>query len=189
MASSYWSYPLHLAPKDEDPMKGGVFVIHGDGEILAPICEIESENNELQMSGFEFMNMVDYGLKDEKYTTDLLSYCRHEVIEIMKKMGYMAYMGLGKEGKGILEFLNFKTQPTREAMGFLEGCDGIKKNLGTLNGNFVREGGDIPFYGFPEPWMGKDGKMYPGWEIFFEERFTFKEKLMVVIEEFQEEVD
>ena len=82
-------------------------MIHG--EILAPICEIESENNKLQMSDFEFMNMADYGLKDKKYATDLLSYCRHEVLEMMKKMGYMAGMGLGKEGKGIVEFLNFKT--------------------------------------------------------------------------------
>ncbi|KAL0004977.1 hypothetical protein SO802_012538 [Lithocarpus litseifolius] len=159
MASPYWNFPLHIAPKDEDPMKGGMFVIHGDREILAPICEIESEKNELQMSGFEFMNMANYGLKDKKYATDLLSYCRHEVIEMMKKMGYMLGMGLGKEGKGVVEFPNFKTQLTREALGFLEGCDGIKRNL--------------------------DGKMYPGWEIFFDEKFTFKEKPMVVIEEVQ----
>lgn len=67
-------------------------------------------------------------------------------------------------------------------MAFLEGCDEIKKNLDTLNGNFVREGGYFPFYGFPKPWMGKDGKMNPDWKIFFEEKFTFKEKPTVVIE-------
>ena len=49
------------------------------------------------MSGFKIVNMTDYGLKDEKYTTDLLPYCSHEVISMMKKMGYMPSMGLGKE--------------------------------------------------------------------------------------------
>ena len=42
----------------------------GDGKILAPACGIKEGGNELQMSGFEFVNMVDYGLKDERYTTD-----------------------------------------------------------------------------------------------------------------------
>ena len=42
----------------------------GDGKILAPVCGIKDGGNELQMSGFEFVNMVDYGLKDERYTTD-----------------------------------------------------------------------------------------------------------------------
>ena len=51
---------------------------------------------------------------------------------------------------------------TREGLGFFEGCDRIKKNLGTLNGNFVKEGGNFTYCGLPEPWVGKDGKVYPG---------------------------
>jgi len=31
--------------------------------------------------------------------------------------------------------------------------------------------------------------VYPGWEIFFNEKFTFKEKPIIVIKEVQEEVD
>ena len=31
--------------------------------------------------------------------------------------------------------------------------------------------------------------MYPGWEIFFNEKLTFKEKPTVMIKEFQEEFD
>ena len=34
-----------------------------------------------------------------------------------------------------------------------------------------------------------DGKMYPGWEIFFNDKLTFKEKPIVVIKEVQEEVN
>ena len=60
------------------------------------------------MSGFEFMNMVDYGLKDEKYITDLLSYYIHKVNAMMKKMGYMLGMDLRKEGRGVAKFPNFK---------------------------------------------------------------------------------
>ena len=38
----------------------------GDGEILAPVYGLKEGGSELQMSGFEFMNMADYGLKDER---------------------------------------------------------------------------------------------------------------------------
>jgi len=50
----------------------------------------------------------------------------------------------------VAKFPNFKTQLTREGLGFFKGCDRIKKNLGTLNGNFVKEGGDFSFCDFPE---------------------------------------
>ena len=113
----------------------------GNGEILAPICGLKEGGSECQMSGFEFVNMADYGLKDETYVTDLFLYCSHEVIAMMKTMEYTPGMGLGKEGKGVVEFPNVKTQMTREGLGFFEDCDKIKKNLGTLNGNFVKEGG------------------------------------------------
>ena len=83
----------------------------------------------------------------------------------------------------MVEFPNFKTQLTKGGLRFFEGCDRIKKNLGALNGNFVKEGGDFPFCGFLELWIGKDGKVYLGWEMFFNEKLTFKEKLTVVIKE------
>ena len=86
------------------------------------------------MNGFEFVNMANYGLKDEKYVTDLFPYYSHKVIAMMKNMGYMPGMGLGKEGKGVVEFPNVKTQVTKEILGLFEGCNGIKKNHGTLTG-------------------------------------------------------
>ncbi|KAL0008513.1 hypothetical protein SO802_010015 [Lithocarpus litseifolius] len=73
--------------------------------------------------------------------------------------------------------------------GFLEGYDKIKENLGTLNGNFVKEGEGFPYCGFVEPWMDKDGKMYLGWEIFFGEKLTFKDNPIVVTEEVCEGAD
>ena len=69
--------------------KGGIVVVLVDGEILALVYGLEKGGSELQMSGFEFVNMVDYGLKDERYTSDLVSYCSHEGIAMMKNMGYM----------------------------------------------------------------------------------------------------
>ena len=47
----------------------------------------------------------------------------------------------------------------------------------------MKEEGDFPFCGFPELWVGKDGKLYPSWEIFSNEKLTFKEKPTVVIKE------
>ena len=51
---------------------------------------------------------------------------------------------------------------TREGLEFFEGYDKIKKNLGTHNGNFVKEGGNFLYCGFPEPWVGKDREVYSG---------------------------
>ena len=59
----------------------------GDGEILAPVCGLEEGGSELQMSGFKFVNMAGYGLKDERYATDLFPYYSHEVIVMMKNTG------------------------------------------------------------------------------------------------------
>ena len=108
---------------------------------------------------------------------------------MMKNMGYMPGMGLGKEGKWVVEFPNIKTQVTKEGLRFFEEYNGIKKNHGTLNGNFVKEGGDFPYSGFPKPWVGKDGRVYLGREMFFNEKLTFKEKPTMVIKQIQEEVD
>ena len=52
--------------------KGGIVVVLGDGEILALVCGLEKGGSELQMSDFEFVNMADYRLKDERYTSDLV---------------------------------------------------------------------------------------------------------------------
>ena len=101
----------------------------------------------------------------------------------------MSGIGLGKEGKGVVAFPNIKAQVTKEGLRFFEGYDGIKKKHDTLNGNFVKEGGDFPYCGFPEPWVGKDETVYPGWEMFFNEKLTFKEKPTVVIKEMQKKVD
>ena len=73
--------------------------------------------------------------RSERYTKDSLPYCSHEVIAMMKNKGYMPGMGLGKEGKGVVEFLDVKTQVTREGVGFFAGYDGIrKKTLALLMG-------------------------------------------------------
>ena len=53
----------------------------------------------------------------------------------------------------------------------------------------MKEGGNFPYCGFPEPWVGNDGKVYPGWEMFFNKKLTFKEKSTVVIKEIQEKVN
>ena len=74
----------------------------GNGEILAPIRGIEEGKNVFQMSGFEFVNMIEYGLKDKRYTTNLLPYCSCEVITMMKKMGYMPSMVLERKEEGWL---------------------------------------------------------------------------------------
>ena len=78
---------------------------------------------------------------------------------------------------------------TKEGLRFFEEYNRIKKNHGTLNGNFVQEGGDFPYSGFPKPWVGKDRRVYLGQEMFFNEKLTFKEKPTMVIKQIQEEVN
>ena len=98
-----WIYPIGTIPsslhqKMKIPWMGGIAVVLGDGEILASVCGLEEGGGKLQMSGFEFVNMADYGLKDEN-TLDSILYCSYEVIAMMKNMGYMLGMGLGKRRK------------------------------------------------------------------------------------------
>jgi len=69
--------PSTLHQKMKIPWKGGIAVVLGDGEILAPIRDLEEGGSELQMSGFEFVNMTNYGLKNERYTIDFLPLCSH----------------------------------------------------------------------------------------------------------------
>ena len=67
-----WLHPIgvitsSLHQKMKIPWKGGgIAVVLGEGEILAPVCGLEEGGSGLQMSGFEFVNMTDYGLKDER---------------------------------------------------------------------------------------------------------------------------
>ena len=89
--------------------KGRIATVLGDGEILLPVCGLEEGGSELQTSGFEFINMTDYGLKDERHTTSLFPFCNYDVIAMMKNIGFMLGMGLVKEGKGVVEFPNVKT--------------------------------------------------------------------------------
>ncbi|KAK9998030.1 hypothetical protein SO802_017633 [Lithocarpus litseifolius] len=121
--------PSSLHQKLKIPWKRGITVVIGDGEILAHVCGLEEGGSELQMNGFDFVNMANYGLKDKRYTMDLLSYCSHE------------------------------------------------------------EGVDFPFCGFPEFWVGEDGKVYHGWEIFFDEKLTSKKNSTMVTKEFKEKVN
>ena len=75
--------PFSLHQKMKIPWKGGIAIVLGDGEILASVCGLDEGGSELQMSGFEFVNMADYGLMDEKHATDLFPYYSHEVITMM----------------------------------------------------------------------------------------------------------
>ena len=43
--------------------KGGGAIVLRDSEILKPFCGLEEGASELQMSGFEFVNMTNYGLR------------------------------------------------------------------------------------------------------------------------------
>ena len=45
----------------------------------------------------------------------------------------------------------------------------LKPYRKTLNGQFIKEGDNFPYYGFPEPWTHRaTGKRLPGHEIFFD---------------------
>jgi len=57
------------------------------------------------MSGFEFVNTIDYGLKDERYTSNLVPYCSQEVIVMMKNMGICLIWVLEKKKEGWLNSL------------------------------------------------------------------------------------
>ena len=91
--------PSSLHQKMKISWNGGIVVVLRDGEILLPVYGLEEKGSELQMSGIEFVNKANYGLKDESYASDLVSYCSHEMIAMMENMGYIPGIGIGKERK------------------------------------------------------------------------------------------
>ena len=91
--------PSSLYQKMKISWNGGIVVMLSDGEILLPVYGLKEKGSELQMSGVEFVNKANYGLKDESYTSDLVSCCSHEMIAMMENMGYIPGIGIGKEGK------------------------------------------------------------------------------------------
>ena len=100
-----WLHPNKVIPsslhqKMKIPWKRGIGIMLGDGDILTPVCGLEEGESELQMSGFEFVNMASYRLKDERYAANLFPYFSHEVIAIMKNMGYMPGMPWKGRKKG-----------------------------------------------------------------------------------------
>ena len=80
---SIGAIPFSLQQKMKILWKGGIAIVLNDGGILAPVCGLEEGESELQMSGFEFVNMDNYELKGERYTMDLVPYCSHEVIAMI----------------------------------------------------------------------------------------------------------
>ena len=58
--------PSSLNQKIKIPWKGGIAIVLRDGDILSPICGLEEGGSKLQISDFEFVNMADYRLKDER---------------------------------------------------------------------------------------------------------------------------
>lgn len=105
----------------------------------------------------------------EKVSPDFGEGVNHVVAHIMRKFGYMPGMGLGKRGDGITEFPEFHMQNNRRGLGYTgENKGSFPKNIDTLNGNFVKEGDDFPYCGFPEPWMNqRSAKKEMGLEVFF----------------------
>ena len=62
-----WLHPVGAIPstlhqKMKILWKWGIAIVLGDGEILAPVYWLEEGGNELQMNGFEFVNIANYGL-------------------------------------------------------------------------------------------------------------------------------
>ena len=53
---------------------------------------------------------------------------------MMKNMRFMPGMGLGKEGKRVVEFPNIKTQVTKEGLGFLKVVTKSRKTMAFSTG-------------------------------------------------------
>ena len=104
-----WLHPIGAIPsslhqKMKIPWKEGIAMIIGDGEILALVCELEEGGNELQMNGFEFVNMADYGLKDERYTTDMLRFRSHKDVNPVKNNETQQQKGTQDHSMDIFEW-------------------------------------------------------------------------------------
>lgn len=111
----------------------------------------------------------------------------------MNKLQHIPRMGLVRSGrKGITVSVEVSHNPHTFGLGYLPTKeDWVRKGKemarrarakktgkpyelvhrpipGTLNGCFVREREDFPFYGFLEPWLNVERRRLLGFEIFFD---------------------
>lgn len=179
-----WLHPLEAVPstvhqKIKLPWKEGVLVIHGDGEIVVPVCELKEVGAETTWRGFEVIQVVErVDRRDkERISSNFGEGIGYMVAHLMKKMNFLPGIGFGKYNQGVTEFPDFKSQNHRFGIGSKGEDAEMPINRKTLNGNFVKEGEDFPYCGFLESWYDwLTGRVMPGLEVFF------KEELKVNIE-------
>ena len=104
---------------------------------------------------------------------DTVPYLNEQVVAMMRSMGYFPGRGLGETKIGITEPIKpYAREGNRTGLGVKEENDSFTVTASpgsSLNGWFVKEGEDFPYYGFQEPWVDSKGQRVQGIEIFFEE--------------------
>ena len=119
----FWLHPIGAVPsslhqKMKIPWKWGVAIVFIDSEILTAFCGLEEGASELQMSGFEFVNMIDYGLRIRSTPLICSLVVTTRWLQWWRKWDTCLAWGLGrKEGRGMVEYIDIKTQVTRKGLG------------------------------------------------------------------------
>ena len=155
-----------------------------------PIFGIDSENEPLNLDGFEFEK-----LGFEKFPMDFAPYSNNNMVEMMRRMNYLQGMNLGKIVKKPIvldpiiptatppfgleykptddDLLEMEVKRMARAKAKAKGLpyppEALKPYTPTLNGKFVKAGDSQRYWGFPKMRFDPEIRtMVPGFELLFD---------------------
>jgi hypothetical protein len=150
-----------------------------------PVIHVEHDEQDEDLWGFNVSMIAE----EDKVPFDFNPYSNLVINALLRAQGHFPGMTLGLHKARALSMPKPTMKNDTFGLGYApsakERCQVVQKRMAakskkkgekidtfihpyplTLNGQFMKQGDEAPYYEFPEPFVGADGRKYPGIEVF-----------------------